>query len=384
MRRIPILSPPSRSGVPLGRRGVDESKGSTLTRADLHQAYAIDREVYEAARVDRAVLDPIVRVVDGIPGTAKPFLVVREYQGPQGMYVERFVLTNTRGQTLAASAPARITLSGEAFEDRFLTELRNIVVNDLDEHQLTFYIGDAEVGSVPVFVEPEGGGSARTAAEATFAAALKKSTIMWVTVPEYRDGRRRRRVVPEHTQPVWFVADDDKVYLLHGPGEQQVPGLGRTDTVTLNARGKDSRSLIAEVVCDVAVVPPDDERWGEIAQKASTRRLNMPDAGDETIERWREHCQMLELTPQFGTDEVPAADLPAAPAAAPDTAGAPAAAATADRSDEIHVEAEVDQEVMDQLMADGLPERVARAKAKAHHVRTERERIRAEREGANA
>jgi hypothetical protein len=341
--------------------------------------------VYEAARVDRGVLDPIVRVEGGIPGTARPFLVVREYQGPQGTYVERFVLTDTDGDVLAESRAARITLRGEAFEDRFLSELRNLTIDDLAEHQLTFYIGEDEVGSVPVFVEPESGGSARTAAQATFAAAVKKSTIMWVTVPAHRNGgRRRRQVVPEHTQAVWFVADGDKVYLLHGPGEQQVPGLGRTKTVRLNARGKDTRSLVADVECTVEVVPTDDERWDKITQKASTRRLNMADDGDEAITRWRETCQLLELTPDFGEDEVAAAAAALPAAAATDGASSDQPARAADRSDEIHVEAQIDQEAMDRFLADGMPERVARAKAKAHYVRSERARIRAEREGANA
>jgi hypothetical protein len=335
--------------------------------------------VYEASRVDRAVLDPVVRTDGVVPGAARPFLIVREYQGPQGAYVEHFTLRNAHGDVLVSSPPARITLRGEAFEDRFLTELRNVVIGDLAEHRLTFFIGEDEVGTVPVFVEPVSGGSARTAAEATLTSALKKSTILWVTVPERRNGRRR--VVPAHTQPVWFVAEGDKIYLLHGPGEQHVPGLGQTPTVHLNARGKDTRSLVAEVECEVEEIPPDDERWDKITQKALMRRLNLGDFGDDTIVRWREQCQLLELTPKFGADEVAAA----APAAgAPSAQQAPAqAVATASREDEIHVEAQVDQAVMDRLLSEGLPERVARARAKAHYVRSERERIMAERASAS-
>ena len=55
------------------------------------------------------------------------------------------------------------------------------------------------------------------------------------------------------------------------------------------------------------------------------------------------------------------------------------AAQTATVEEEPHVDAQVDQDVYDQLTADGVPERVARARAKAHHVRTERARIKAER-----
>lgn len=328
------------------------------------------------------MLDPVVRTDAGIPGTARPFLVVREYQGPQGLYVERFELRTADGAVLVASEPARIDLSGEAFEDRFVTELHDVTIATLAEHRLTFFVGEDEVGEVPVFVEPAGGGSARTAAVTTLTTALKKSTILWVTVPERRNGRRRHHV-PEQTRPVWFVADDDKVYVLHGPGEQQVPGLDQSPTVRINARGKDTRSLISDVECDVAVVAPDDERWSDVATKAVTRRLNLSDGGDDTLRRWRETCTMIELTPQFGP-EAAAPDTAPAPgaAAAPGAGAATQTAATPDRSDEIHVEAQVDQEEMDRLLADGQPERVARAKAKAHYVRSERERIRAERAAA--
>jgi NADH-quinone oxidoreductase subunit I len=66
-------------------------------------------------------------------------------------------------------------------------------------------------------------------------------------------------------------------------------------------------------------------------------------------------------------------------------AGASAAAAKAGGakasrpSDDIHVEAQIDQTVFDQLIAEGKSERVARAKAKAAYVRKEKARILAER-----
>jgi NADH-quinone oxidoreductase subunit I len=69
----------------------------------------------------------------------------------------------------------------------------------------------------------------------------------------------------------------------------------------------------------------------------------------------------------------------AAPAGAGAAEAAPAGVAEAE---EIHVEAEIDQEVFDQLIAEGKSERVARAKAKAAFVRREKARIRAERESS--
>jgi NADH-quinone oxidoreductase subunit I len=62
--------------------------------------------------------------------------------------------------------------------------------------------------------------------------------------------------------------------------------------------------------------------------------------------------------------------------------GATAEAATAEKGEEdIHVEAQVDQEVYDQLIAEGKSERVARAKAKAAYVRREKARLRQQRAG---
>ena len=52
------------------------------------------------------------------------------------------------------------------------------------------------------------------------------------------------------------------------------------------------------------------------------------------------------------------------------------------QSEEIHVEAQVDQSTYDQMIGEGAPERVARAHAKATYVRREKARIRAEREAS--
>jgi NADH-quinone oxidoreductase subunit I len=82
----------------------------------------------------------------------------------------------------------------------------------------------------------------------------------------------------------------------------------------------------------------------------------------------------------------------AAPATTTAEAGAAPGAGTGAKAggpgkhaeDDIHVEAQIDQAVFDQLIAEGKSERVARAKAKAAYVRKEKARIRAEREAANA
>ncbi|HUH06255.1 MAG TPA: hypothetical protein VML96_00475 [Egibacteraceae bacterium] len=272
-----------------------------MARADLHYALALDREIFEASRVDPALLDPIVRVAGAVPGPARPITVLRDFQGPQGAYLEHFTLTDSAGAERARSRVTRIELRGEMFEDRFITVLRDVELADGGEHRLTFFINDEEVGSIPVFVEVGEGGDPRIAAQETFAKALQKGAVLWVAVPQ-PDGRT-------HTQPVWFVAEAAKVYVFTGETEQQVPGLAQAAQVELIARSKDLRSKVSRVSATARQVPADDELFTKIARIGLGRRLNLPD-GDGALERWRTNCALIELTPRFGSDE--AAEEPAA------------------------------------------------------------------------
>lgn len=351
-----------------------------MPRADLNYAVALDREIYEASRVDPSVLDPIVRVEGALPGVARPITVLRDYQGPQGAYIEQFVLRDRRGRERARSPRRRIELEGQMAEDRFVSTLRDVVVEDPDEHELTFYLDDREVGSVPVFIESGSGGDARLAAEETFKKAVKKGAILWVTVPQ-PDGSR-------HEQPVWFVFSDGKVYVVSGPTEQDVPHLADAEEVEITARSKDIRSRVSRVPAAVRVLAPDDAQYDAIVEAALPKRLNLTDP-DEAAERWKSNCALVELTPRFRDEEAAApvaADAARPQAAAGDAAATQAAAPSTGGGGEedIHVEAEIDQEVFDRLVAEGTPERVARAKAKAAFVRKEKQRIRAEREAASA
>ena len=360
-----------------------------MARADLHNAFVVDSEIYEASRVDPSLLDLIVRVDGALPGTARPVAVVRDYQGPQGTYLEHFVLRDRAGRELVRSNPRPIQLRGEMFEDRFVELLRGVRFERGDEHSITFVVDDVEVGTIPVFVESGLGGDPAVAAKETFNKALSKGAVAWLTVPqEQTAGRGRKRTPVTITQPVWFVWTDGKVYVLNGPTEQEVPGLTEAEQVQITARSKDLRSRVSQVPAAVRVISGDDPTFDLVARMALGRRLNLPD-GDAAFDRWKHRCVLVELTPDFGEEQTPAqangqsaaAQGEAAAAGGEAAAGggdAPGAAA----EEEIHVEAQVDQEVYDQLIAEGKSERIARAKAKAAYVRKEKARIREERASA--
>lgn len=347
-----------------------------MPRADLHYALVLDDEIFRASQVDSSLLDPVVRV-EGLPGVSRPVAVLRDYQGPQGYYVEQFLITDAAGREVYRSPVKRVRLTGEMFEDRVVDRVAPLALTRGDDHTATFFLDGDEVGTIPVFVESGLGGDPRVAAKETFKKALQKGTVVWVTVPAV-PGRRGR---PAHTQAVWYVVQDDKVYVFDGPGEQQVPGLRTAETVELTARSKDVRSRVSNVEARVRVVPGDDPLFEKVGQAGLGRRLNLPD-GERALERWKADCVLLELTPDFGeaaataASATPAAAHAARPADEDDSAGKAGRAAAPD--EEIHVEAQIDQEVFDRLVAEGKSERVARAKAKAAYVRAEKKRILAE------
>ena len=372
-----------------------------MARADLHNALVLDREIFEASKVDPSLLDPVVRVDGGLPGIARPIAVVRDYQGPQGAQVEYFILRDSQGRELLRSNSRRIELTGEMFEDRFVDIISQVRFERGDEHEISFFINDSEVATIPVFVESGLGGDPAVAAKETFNKALSKGAVLWLTLPlAQRVKYGRKQYHTEHQQAVWYVWTDGKVYVLDGPTEQQVPGLTAATTVRLTARSKDLRSRVSDIPATVATIPNDSDRFDVVARMGLGRRLNLPD-GDGALERWRTNCTLVELTPDFG-EERPTADQGPGGARTTEDAQEPAEKpGTSDTSEtntsetntsetntsdadiseeEIHVEAQVDQAVYDQLIAEGKSDRIARAKAKAAYVRAEKARIRAERD----
>ncbi|MGH3443107.1 MAG: NuoI/complex I 23 kDa subunit family protein, partial [Nitriliruptorales bacterium] len=110
---------------------------------------------------------------------------------------------------------------------------------------------------------------------------------------------------------------------------------------------------------DTVPPPPPLEEGAELAPEAAKAL--------ETVEKERQKA--LEAAARQAQEHAPRQAATGAPQAA--AAGAPAV------EEEIEVEAEVDQETYDKLIAQGKPERVARARAKATFVRREKARIRA-------
>lgn len=117
--------------------------------------------------------------------------------------------------------------------------------------------------------------------------AIKKSTILWMRWDDAAGVSR--------TMPVWFVTDQGKIYVLSGEREQTIPGARDLRNVDVIMRWKGKNAQVADLAAEVRVVPPGPE-WNAIAEKIADKRLNIPGLPEDTARRWRDECDILELT----------------------------------------------------------------------------------------
>lgn len=118
--------------------------------------------------------------------------------------------------------------------------------------------------------------------------SLKKSTIVWLRWT--LDG-------VERTMPVWFVLQDGNLYVLSGERQQTIPEAERIRECHVVARWKGKNARVAEFPASIRVLDKGPE-WDGIAEKIAEKRLNIPGMPEDTARRWRDECQILEVTPR--------------------------------------------------------------------------------------
>ncbi|HVX42975.1 MAG TPA: hypothetical protein VHC49_03795 [Mycobacteriales bacterium] len=126
--------------------------------------------------------------------------------------------------------------------------------------------------------------------------AMKKAGVVWVAGPP-RDNARA----------CWLHWTGDAAYLVTGPGEQPLPEIRGTATVT--ARSATTGGRIVTWVARIESVEPGSDEWNQVVPALVARRLNAPDSGS-IAERWARHNTILRLVP---TGEL-LADGPGSPA----------------------------------------------------------------------
>ncbi|SOD61016.1 hypothetical protein SAMN06297387_102432 [Streptomyces zhaozhouensis] len=116
--------------------------------------------------------------------------------------------------------------------------------------------------------------------------AARKSALVWVRGPQ---GPAR---------PLWHVWHDGALWLVGGPGEQPLDGLGLVPggRATVSCRSKDKGGRLVVWAAEVAEPGREDPSWATAVAELAGKRLNAPDTAS-LADRWAAECTVLRLAP---------------------------------------------------------------------------------------
>lgn len=143
-----------------------------------------------------------------------------------------------------------------------------------------------EVGWTDAHTVAAGGGGEEL--DKAITESLKKSTIVWL---RWNDSSGTER-----TMPVWYIQQDNRLYVVSGERQQTVPNARELKRASVIVRWKGhGNAQVADLQADVRVVPHGPD-WDTIAEKLAEKRLNTPGAPEDLAARWRDEADILELT----------------------------------------------------------------------------------------
>ncbi len=252
---------------------------------ELLSAMAYDLQTFE----EQGYPDPSLKVLGELPARARRFGINRVYQGAQGRYEESLLILDPDNVVVWQRPWRFIELRGQMFEDLFRNQFPSdeVEISSPGEHTLVFLIDGAEVGRIPLFIDAPESASALGVTVNAAETALKKGSIMWVSIPQ-PDGSVA-------TRPAWYVQQGRKVFVIKGPKEQELPHLEDHRQVEVTVKSKEVKATLGVMTADVRVVANDSDEFTSIATQGMGTRLNLQD-GEAALERWRETCTMVELT----------------------------------------------------------------------------------------
>ncbi len=140
---------------------------------------------------------------------------------------------------------------------------------------------------------------------ALIAEATKRAGLIWITVPAQggtgqedtgQGDAGQRDPGQGRPRPAWHVWRD-AAYVLTGPGEQDIPGLGDARQVTVTVASKDTGGLLVRWTARVSRVEPDSAEWSGIIGALLAGRLNEPPAGTSAAQQWAATGAVYRLSP---------------------------------------------------------------------------------------
>jgi hypothetical protein len=139
-------------------------------------------------------------------------------------------------------------------------------------------------------------------ASALIAEATKRAGLLWLSVP----GQGR-------PYPAWHMwrpgtnAADGSAYVVTGPGEQPLPGLGDAGQVMVTVPSKDSGGSLISWTAAVTRVAAGSAEWDAFSGLLAAARLNaVLEPGETSLpDRWARTGAVFRLSPVAPADRQP-------------------------------------------------------------------------------
>jgi hypothetical protein len=234
-----------------------------------------------------------------LPGRTLPFDVVRAWKAPTGYVTEEIEFISPRGMVAHRVGPAPQYMLGSMDLTHLSTTVEDAAFPEAGGYLASFLIE----GEVAAQVEFEVVLQAIPAKlPSAFEDGLKKSDVIWVGLPAAqvaREKKKKKMPARDQTVPAWFAYKGGKIYVLSqrapGPEEQTVPGVPGAEELVVITRRKGTNTSLERFIASARDL--EGAEWEDAAGVLVDRRRSRVGPPEESLERWRGVCDIVELTP---------------------------------------------------------------------------------------
>jgi hypothetical protein len=229
--------------------------------------------------------------VRSLPGRALPFDVVRAWKAPTGYVTEEVELITPGGMVAHRIGPSPRQMLGSMDLTNLSTNVSDATFSEPGAYLASFLLEGDLVAQVDfqVVLQP-----IPAKLPGAFEDGLKKSDVIWVGLPAKGDRGTR-----DDTVPAWFAYRGGKIYVLSqrepGPNEQTVPGVPGAGELIVITRRKNTNTSLERFIATARDLEGDE--WEEAAKTLVDRRRSRVGPPEESLDRWRGACDIVELTP---------------------------------------------------------------------------------------
>ncbi len=221
------------------------------------------------------------------PGRALPFTIFRAWKAPTGLVNEEVRFYGPSGKLVWRWGPEPRRMVGSMDLTVEADRVEDGVFDEVGVYLASFILDEEVVGEIEVPVHLQ---QAPARLPKEIEDGLKRSDVIWVGT---NAGGERRTI------PAWFVYREGRIYVLSkrepGPEEQTVPGVPGAPEVLVITRRKGRDTALQEFPAAVRLLRGPE--WEQAAKLLADRRRSRVGPPGGSIARWRDTCEIAELTP---------------------------------------------------------------------------------------